>query len=166
MTFEVARTASDLARLLPEFLDVEPAGWKGELGTSALKQPAMTNFLRQLISHFGPTGGCEICLMRLSGRPIATLFGVVTDKIWYISRIGYDEFLHRTSPGHLIIEHLLKQREAPISFEILTTYNAPPWFRAWKPDGVLGMSDAFVFRPSPEGFNLAQRVVTSLHNAK
>lgn len=59
MTFEVARTASDLARLLPEFLDVEPAGWKGELGTSALKQPAMTNFLRQLISHFGPTGGCE-----------------------------------------------------------------------------------------------------------
>jgi hypothetical protein len=166
VTFECARTASDLARLLPEFLEVESAGWKGELGTSASKQPAMNTFLRQLISHFGRTGGCEIRLMRLSGRPIATLFGVVTDKIWYILRTGYDEAHHRTSPGHLIIEHLLKQREAPISFEILTPYNAPPWFQAWKPDGVLGMSDAFVFRPSPDGFNLAQRVVTSLHNAK
>lgn len=104
--------------------------------------------------------------MRLSGRPIATLFGIVTDKIWYILRIGYDEAHHRASPGHLIIEHLLKQREAPISFEILTTYNAPPWFHAWKPDVDMGMSDAFVFRPSPDGFNLAQRVATSLYNAK
>lgn len=166
VTFESARTASDLARLLPEFLEVESGGWKGELGTSALKHPAMNTFLRQLISHFSPGGGCEIHLMRLSGRPIATLFGIVTDKIWYILRIGYDEAHHRASPGHLIIEHLLKQREAPISFEILTTYNAPPWFHAWKPDVDMGMSDAFVFRPSPDGFNLAQRVATSLYNAK
>ncbi len=35
--------------------------------------------------------------MRLDDEPIATLFGIVTDKIWYMFRIGYDEnhIVHR-----------------------------------------------------------------------
>ena len=64
VTFECASTESDLTRLMPEFLNVELSGWKGDLGTSALKEPTMNTFLHQLISQFGPSGRCEIHLMR------------------------------------------------------------------------------------------------------
>ena len=73
--FECASTARDLMRFLPEFLKVESSGWKGELGTSALKIPAMQTFLCQLISQFGPNGRCEIHLMRVSDEVISALFG-------------------------------------------------------------------------------------------
>ena len=164
--FECASTEHDLMRLLPEFLKVESSGWKGEVGTSALKIPAMETFLRQLISQFGPSGSCEIHLMRVSDQPISALFGIVTDNIWYIFRIGYDEAYHRASPGHLIIENLLTQRSTQRPFNVLTPYNAPPWFHAWKPDQTVRVSNVLVFRPSPEGIKLGQQVQTVMRNAQ
>jgi CelD/BcsL family acetyltransferase involved in cellulose biosynthesis len=161
--FACANTHESLVRLLPEFLKVESSGWKGEMGTSALKQPHTGTFLRQLIAHFGPNGNCEIHLMYQDGAPIAALFGIVSDKIWYIFRIGYDEKFHRASPGHLIVENLLKQRNTNPSFDQITPYNAPPWFSAWKPDRVLQILNAYVFRPSPKGVELAKSVGMILH---
>jgi len=163
VTFEFARTESDLSRLLPEFLRVESSGWKGEAGTSALKEPVTNTFLHQLIANFGPSGRCEIHLMRIANEPVAVLFGIVTDNIWYIFRIGYNESYHRASPGHLIVENLLKQRATHKTFDVLTPYNAPPWFNAWKPDRIQKISNAFVFRPSPEGFKLAKQIETTMH---
>jgi len=158
VTFQTAWTESDLERLLPEFLKVESSGWKGELGTSALKDPATNTFLRQLISHLGPSGGCEIHLMQVNDETIAALFGIVMDNVWYIFRIGYDESYHRASPGHLVIENLLKHRATHKSFDVITPYNAPPWFHAWKPDRILQIFNAYLFRPSPEGIKLAKQI--------
>jgi hypothetical protein len=157
VTFEVARSESDLRKLFPDFLKVESSGWKGELGTSALKDAETSTFLHQLIAHFGPGGQCEIHVMRLDDEPIATLFGIVTDKIWYMFRIGYDESHDRASPGHLIVRHLIQHRAAQ-SFDIIAPYNAPAWFQAWKPDRVLQIFNSYVFRPSPDGAMLAKQI--------
>ena len=157
ITFEAGRTESDLLRLLPEFMAVETSGWKGELRTSALKEPETNTFLRQLIAHLGPDGGCEIALLRADDRAIAALFGVVLDGIWYIFRIGYDEAYQRASPGHLIIESLLKRSKTQTSFKMLTPYNAPAWFAAWKPES-RQIFNAYVFRPSPDGVKLARHI--------
>ena len=165
ITFETASAEHDLLRSLPEFLKVESSGWKGELGTSALKDAATGTFLRQLISHFAPIGGCEIRLMRIDNAAIATMFGMVVDNIWYIFRIGYDETYHRASPGHLIIENLLKERASNKTFRVVTPYNAPPWFGAWKPDGILQIFNAYLFRPSPHGLKLAKHVATIMQGA-
>ena len=166
VTFEIASTESDLVRLLPDFLKVESSGWKGELRTSALQHPETNTFIRQLISHFGSSGGCEIHLMRFNNEPVAALFGIVTDNIWYIFRIGYDELQHRVSPGHLIIENLLKQNFDQRHFGVLTPYNAPSWLHAWKPDRLVRIFDAYVFRPSPEGMELAKRAATILRDPR
>ena len=162
VAYELARTERALLEFLPEFLKVESSGWKGELGTSVLKSPPAGTFVRKLISYFAPTGRCEIHLMRVDHASVAALFGIVTDRIWYIFRIGYDEEHHRLSPGHLIIENLLAQRSAQASFDVLTPYNAPPWFHAWKPDKTVGLFNAYVFRPSARGVELARQVAASL----
>jgi CelD/BcsL family acetyltransferase involved in cellulose biosynthesis len=163
VSFESARTERALLEFLPELLKVESSGWKGELGTSVLKTPPAGTFMRKLISHFGPIGGCEIHLMRTDNASVAALFGIVTDKIWYIFLNGYDEAYHRISPGHLIIENLLAQRAPHNSFDVLTPYNAPPWFRAWKPDKTVRIFDAYLFRPSAKGVELARQVAAFLH---
>jgi CelD/BcsL family acetyltransferase involved in cellulose biosynthesis len=163
--FVSARTESSLLEFLPEFLKVESSGWKGVMGTSALKNPETITFLRQLITHFGPRGECEIHLLRHGSESIATLFGIVTDRVFYIFRIGYDEAHHRASPGHLMIENLLKERGSHGHFDTLTIYNAPSWFRAWKPDRILQIFDAYVFRPSPKGVELANRVAIIQRNS-
>jgi hypothetical protein len=93
------------------------------------------------------------------------MFGIVTDNIWYIFRIGYDEAYHRASPGHLIIENLLKERTSNKSFQVVTPYNAPPWFGAWKPDGILQIFNAYLFRQSPDGLKLAKQVATIMQGA-
>lgn len=162
VSFEIADTERHLLALLPEFLKVESSGWKGELGTSAAKDPQTGSFLRGLISHLGANGGCEIHIMRVDDAPVAALFGVVTDNVWYIFRIGYDEAFHRASPGHLIIENLLKQSAERKNFTVVTPYNAPPWFQSWRPASMLQIRNAYVFRPSPNGHELANRAATIL----
>jgi hypothetical protein len=162
VTFQSARTEIGLIKLLPEFLKVESSGWKGEIGTSVSKIPAAATFVHQLISQFAPGGGCEIHVMRVDNEPIASLFGIVPDSTWYIFRTGYDEAYRHVSPGHLIIENLLKQRADHKSFDTLTPYNAPPWFHAWKPDRVLQVFNAYIFRPSPQGVELANRIAMML----
>lgn len=164
VTFETACTESDLRRLFTDFLRVESSGWKGELGTSALKHGPTHTFLEQLISRFAPSGSCEIRVVRVDGQPIASLFGIVTDGIWFIVRTGYDESYHAVSPGHLAIEALLNERPTKRAFKTLTPYNAPPWFRAWKPDRVLKVHDAWIFRPSPRGVELANRTLEAIHS--
>jgi hypothetical protein len=162
IVFECVKVESDLLRALPEFLRIESSGWKGELGTSMLKLPAANTFIRQLIFNFSPIGGCQIHFMRADNNSIATLFGIATDRTLYIFRIGYDETRHRASPGHLIIENLLKQTAINKSIDIVTPYNAPPWFRAWKPNRTLNIYNAYVFRPSSIGADLARRAATIL----
>lgn len=157
VTFQIARSQDDLKTLLPDFLNIESSGWKGQLGTSALKQPETVSFLRGLISYFGANGCCEIHLMKVDHRPIAALFGILTDNIWYLFRTGYDESYHQLSPGHLIIENLLRKTTDGSRFDVFTPYNAPPWFQAWKPNGTLKIFNAYVFRPSPAGLELANR---------
>lgn len=158
VAFDVARTPSDLERLLPEFLKVESSGWKGAQETSVLKQPEVHTFVRQLISQFGPHNNCEIHLMRVDNEAIAALFGIVTDGIWYLFKIGYDEAHHLASPGHLLIENLLKRNNVQKAFDILTPYNAPPWFHAWKPNSTQKIFNVHVFRPSADGARLAKEV--------
>ena len=158
VTFAVARTEEDLQRFLPEFLKVESSGWKGELGTSALKDAATNTFIQQLIAQFGPKRECELHLMRIGDEAVAALFGIVTDDVWYMFRIGYDETFDRASPGHLIIENLLNGRSTHPSFSVITPYNAPVWFEAWKSDRILNIYNSYVFRPSPEGIKLARQI--------
>src|SRR5262249_18210819 len=163
--FECARTNKQLAEYLPDFLRVESSGWKGEMGTSASQQPHSITFLNQLIAKFADVGECEIHLLRANDESIGALFGIVTDRILYIFRIGYDERHHRVSPGHLIIENLIKERSVHERFDAITPYNAPPWFRSWKPNQVLQIFNAFVFRPTAKGIETAKRLAMLLRTS-
>jgi len=161
VNFQITRTPADLVECLPIFLTIESSGWKGAEGTSALKDAAVATFLDRLVYNFSPIGGCEICVMRVDNQPIASLFGLLIDKVWFILRTGYDENYGRLSPGHLILENLLLKQKNGSRFNVITPYNAPPWFGAWKPKKT-PVFDSYVFRPSRAGLDLGKKVVEGL----
>jgi Acetyltransferase (GNAT) domain len=163
-TFEIAQTEADLTNLLPDFLKVESSGWKGELGTSALQHSPTHTFLRLLIRHLGPKAACEIHVMLVRDQPISSIFGIVMNEIWFLFRTGYDESYHSVSPGHLIIENLLKQNSAKTEFGTFTLYNVPPWFSPWKADRTLKVYNKWAFRPSERGWKLGQKLLTMIQN--
>lgn len=156
--FVSARNPDDLLKLYPDLLKVESSGWKGVQGTSVSNSPIADSFLRNLISNFGPIGGCEIHMMKIETQPVAALFCIVVKNICYILKTGYDEAFEKVSPGHLLLEHLLKTRGTTGTLNIVTPYNAPPWFNAWKPNIVVGIYNGYVFRPSRRGEELARQI--------
>jgi hypothetical protein len=166
VNFCSGRNPNDLLDLYPEFLQVETSGWKGAEGTSVLKLPVADSFLRNLISNFGPVSGCEIHLMKIEERTIAALFCILVNDICYILKTGYDEAFGKLSPGHLIVEHLLQKKGIAGTLKVVTPYNAPPWFKAWNPDTVMGIHNAYVFRPSRRGYELAHQIHSRLNRAK
>jgi Acetyltransferase (GNAT) domain len=157
VTFVVARAEHELTRVLSDLLRVEPSCWVGTMG-SALKDAAASTFMCELVGQFGPKGECELRVMRVGDRRAAAVFGLVTDGIWYMFSIGYDETFERALPGHLVIENLLETRAEHPMFSVITPYSAPDWFEDWNPNLISDVYNAYIFRPSPEGVRLAREI--------
>jgi CelD/BcsL family acetyltransferase involved in cellulose biosynthesis len=166
VSFEVARTEKELTHLLSDFLNVEASGWKGAAGTSASQRPDTETFLRMLIRHLGPEAACELHVMRVGDKAISAIFGIVLDRTWFLVRTGYDESYHRVSPGHLVIENLLKRNAASGQFDTFALYNAPLWFLPWKPDRMLKAYNTWVFRPSQRGFEIGQKLLAMMQSGE
>ena len=143
-------TCLDVQEMFSDFLNVESSGWKGEEGSSVLKIPSLQYFLTHLTKLLAASNGCEIHVMKVDGKVAAALFCVVADGISYLLRTGYDEALHLASPGNLLFEHLLKTKGAAGNTVIVAPYNAPPWFKAWRPDVILGIYNVIIRRPDIE----------------
>jgi CelD/BcsL family acetyltransferase involved in cellulose biosynthesis len=147
----------DVQEMFSDFLNVESSGWKGEGGSSVLKIPSLQYFLNNLAKLLAASNGCEIHVMKVDGKVAAALFCVVADGISYLLRTGYDEALHLASPGNLLFEHLLKTKGAAGNTLIVAPYNAPPWFKAWRPDVILGIYNVIIRRPDIEGSEPGQQ---------
>jgi CelD/BcsL family acetyltransferase involved in cellulose biosynthesis len=156
--FVCASTPDELSDAYPKLIAVEASGWKNDSAYSIANHPRFEAFLRHLMSYLGPTGGCEIHLMQLDGVTIGGMFCVVFGQIGFMHVIGYDEACSKLSPGHLLIENLVKSRGGSGQLNMVTSGHATDWFSGyWKPDHILKTSDHFLFRPSRRGARAAIR---------
>jgi hypothetical protein len=156
--FVCAQTPYELLVFYERLASVEASGWKRANPNIIRNNPKFDAFLRNLMCYLGPSGGCEIHLMEVSGRSISAMLCVVVNNICFIHVIGYDETYDRASPGNLLMERLIKTRGARGNITSITTYHTPPWFSSWKPDKILNVSNIYVFRPTEQGLDLHQRL--------
>ena len=156
--FVCAHAPDQLAECYPKLVAVEASGWKRNESSSIANHPQFDAFLRQLIAQLGPMGGCEIHLMQLGDLTIGGMICVVLNDICFIHVIAYDESYYQLSPGHLLLENLIKTRGHTGRIKAVTPYHAPDWFSAWKAAQKLTVSDIHLFRPSRRGEKLHQRL--------
>ncbi|MGC2412174.1 MAG: GNAT family N-acetyltransferase [Stellaceae bacterium] len=155
--FVCAQTPDALLASYEALAAVEASGWKRENPAIIKNNPKFAEFLHNLMSYLERSNDCEIHLLQLSGHTISAMLCITINDICFIHVIGYDETYHRASPGHLLMEQLIKTRGGRGNIRFITTYSSPAWLSSWKPDKTSEISDIYVFPPSERGRELHQR---------
>jgi CelD/BcsL family acetyltransferase involved in cellulose biosynthesis len=97
--FDIARTPLTVGVMLPDFLALEAAGWKGRAGTAAAQHADVRRFLERAVIELAAEGKAAVA--RLSHGDAAIAAGLTLrsgDAAWFW-KIAYDERAARTSPG-------------------------------------------------------------------
>lgn len=96
-----------------DFLALEASGWKGRRGTAIASDPSTRQFYEHVVAWCRDEGRLRLSFLRLDGRPVAAMLGLVDDRTWWWLKAGFDEAYGRFSPGlllgHAEIEHAIDE---------------------------------------------------------
>lgn len=132
----VCSSPSELAAAFEVFLQVEDSGWKGQMGTSILRQPSIVRYYRHLLEHFGRLGLCRINLLFSGGTPIAAQFGIEIGGCLYLLKIGFREDYGQYSPGNLVVYKLVQHHCEHTTVKAISFVTGVGWIDRWHPSAV------------------------------
>jgi CelD/BcsL family acetyltransferase involved in cellulose biosynthesis len=99
-----------LDHLEPEHVDgalrrafaLEDSGWKGQAGTSVLRNAGVLEFYRRQAEHFARHASLRLAFLECGGRAIAFEMGWFGKGVYHSFKAGYDEDYRKFGPGHLL----------------------------------------------------------------
>jgi CelD/BcsL family acetyltransferase involved in cellulose biosynthesis len=124
-------TPQEFHDLLPAFIEVEAAGWKGRRG-SALKE---NERLRKFFTSYGEIAARQdlltISSLKIGDSTAAVQLGVEFGGSFWVLKIGYDERWAKCSPGMQLTHEMVRYCfERGLSrYELLGAEE--PWQRVW-----------------------------------
>jgi hypothetical protein len=86
---------------IDRFLSLEHMGWKGANGTSLLSNPAEESFFREMINGFAQHSRAFFTELSVNGRVIASTANLISSKMGYAFKLGWDSEFAAASPGML-----------------------------------------------------------------
>jgi CelD/BcsL family acetyltransferase involved in cellulose biosynthesis len=127
----VSPTMAELPALLHSALVVEDRSWKGQQGSSLLKNKTLLAFFENFARRTCEAGLLRLCFLDLDGEPISMHIALLSHGRLWILKLGFDEALAKCSPGTQLamdtIEYSVQQRLA--GYEFLGS--AETWQLAW-----------------------------------
>jgi CelD/BcsL family acetyltransferase involved in cellulose biosynthesis len=146
-----------VARAAPEdlqsFYELERCGWKGQEGTAIACGPATRQFYDEIAQAADLFGYLSLYFLEVGGRPIAAHFGLTYKGRYLVPKIGYDETYARYSPGHLLVDAVLRDCAARGLTEFDFLGPAMNWKGCWtsltRPHAAL-----YIFAKTPLGRTL------------
>jgi len=87
---------------LEEFFTLEASGWKGADGTALACSVRDREFFTQISRAAFARGRLLLMMLRLDGKPLATLYTIVAGAGAFALKTGYDEQWKQYSPGRLL----------------------------------------------------------------
>jgi len=143
---------------LDRFYHLEASGWKGRKSTSILSMQVRP-FFDEVAESASYYGYFTLYMLELNGQVVAAQYGFTLAACYYSVIVAYDENFRRYSPGHLIIEEIVRDCVARgIRCYDLTGQNQE-WKLRWTKEA-RPLSHHFVFR-GPIG-NLAYTLSSKL----
>jgi CelD/BcsL family acetyltransferase involved in cellulose biosynthesis len=89
-------------------LRIEAAAWKGATGTAMLSDPSVTEFYTRLARREADLGQLRLTFLRVGGKRISFNYLLQNRQKMYAVKIGYDPQYHNYSPGHMLLNLILK----------------------------------------------------------
>jgi len=90
-------------------LRIEAAAWKGNEGTAILSDPGVTAFYTRLAEREAELGDLRLYFLRVGGKRISFSYILRSGDTLYAVKIGYDPEYHAYSPGHMLLNLVLKE---------------------------------------------------------
>jgi Acetyltransferase (GNAT) domain len=97
--FDVARTPSDIATAVENFMALEASGWKGKRGTALIQHDGDASFARRATVALAETGQCQIATLRAGDTPVAAAIVLRHQDRAFYFKLGVDERFAKFSPG-------------------------------------------------------------------
>jgi len=99
VAFDVASTPANVGAMLPAFLALEEAGWKGRAGTAAAQDGEVRRFIEQAVTGMSAEGKAFVAQLRHGDATIAAALTLKSGDTAWFWKIAYDERAARASPG-------------------------------------------------------------------
>ncbi|MGO9085979.1 MAG: GNAT family N-acetyltransferase [Candidatus Sulfotelmatobacter sp.] len=129
---------------LNRFYELEASGWKGQEGTAILRY-GRRPFLDEVAEQAARSGFFTLYLLELDGQLIAGHYGFTHRDCYYSVVVAYNESFHERSPGHLLIDEIVKDCAARGIRAYQTTGQNQEWKMKWTTQTQL-VSHHYVFR--------------------
>ncbi|MEO8288315.1 MAG: GNAT family N-acetyltransferase [Chloroflexota bacterium] len=140
----------DLSAKLEEGFALEASGWKGRKGTAISQEAATWGFYSELARNESYRGALSLYFLRLDGKPLAFQYGLLDGGAFYLLKPSYDEAYKEYSPGHLLMQDVVRDCIAREMLEFDFLGPDMPWKRDWT--GSVRRHDwLFIFRDSRYG---------------
>ncbi len=123
------------ARALTTFYQLEAAGWKGRRGTAILRQPHLRQYYDETAECAARNGYFCLYILEMGGQPIAGVYGFTLDGCYFMSKIGCNEEFSQFSPGHLIMNEVLRDCASREVHDVDFLSSRVPWTASWTSQG-------------------------------
>lgn len=141
--------AADPAEL-ERFFALEASGWKGRNGTAILNDPAQHAFYAELARAAAARGFFTLYALECDGRPVAMQFGVTLNGRYHLPKVAFDEAMGAYSPGHILMQEIVRDCAERGLTEIDFLGNADDWKARWANTERI-YDRLSIFRPSLAG---------------
>jgi len=144
LSLKLHRVETADPKALNRFYELEASGWKGQERTAILlygRKP----FLDEVAASAARAGYFTLYLLELDGQLIAGHYGFTHRACYYSVVVAYNESFKEFSPGHLIIDEIVRDCAARGVRAYQTTGQDQEWKMRWT-NQVQPLSHHFVFR--------------------
>ncbi|HYV86241.1 MAG TPA: GNAT family N-acetyltransferase [Patescibacteria group bacterium] len=109
ITVERVTGGLELEERLEDCFSLERSGWKGRQGTAAGQSKRTRGFYTGLARHAAREDYLSLFFLKLDGKPIASQYGLTRRGVYSLVMTCYDEAFSEYSPGHLLLESVMKR---------------------------------------------------------
>ncbi len=99
----------ELSTVLQECFELEDRGWKGQAGSSVLRQPALLNFYLRQAELAAEHQELEVARLYCGEQLVAFSYGLTAKGVFHSTKVGYDPEFSREHPGQLL-RYLMLER--------------------------------------------------------
>ena len=147
---ELVTGGDALEERLADCFALERSGWKGRLGTAAAQSRRTRGFYTGLAHQAARGDYLSLYFLKLDGRAIAAQYGFTRRGVYSLLMTCYDEAFREYSPGHLLLEEVMKRcvTRGLSEFDFLGCDLG--WKLDWSP-GVRSHHWFFIFRDTRVG---------------
>jgi CelD/BcsL family acetyltransferase involved in cellulose biosynthesis len=160
-SLKLYRVQSADSNALDRFYQLEASGWKGKEGTAVIPY-GRRPFLDEVAESAARFGYFTLYLLEMNGQLIAGHYGFTHRDCYYSVVVAYNENFKEFSPGHLIIDEIVRDCAERSIRAYQTLGQDQEWKMKWATK-VQPVSHHFIFRGTMG--NLAYAVESRLRPA-